>query len=104
MITSKCHRITTILRLVIWQKFQTCVLYVNHRIDNQTDNNFELDDDVDVDKLWAQASLCPSLQYSSQNYQIQVPTKPHLGFRFLQFQLENYIQYPDSAKIYLIET
>jgi len=36
----------------------------------------------------------------SQNYQMQLPTKPHFGFRFLQFQLENHIQYPDSAKIY----
>ena len=42
--------------------------------------------DVDVAKLWAQAMtpLCPSLQYSfSQSYQIQLPTKPHFGFRFL---------------------
>ena len=47
--------------------------------------------DVDVAKLWTQAMtpLCPSLQYSfSQSYQIQLlPTKPHFGFRFLQFQL-----------------
>jgi len=34
---------------------------------------------------------------------MQLPTKPHFGFQFLQFQLDNHIQYPDSAKIYLIE-
>jgi len=63
--------------------------------------------DVDVAKLWAQAMtpLCPSLQYSfSQSYQIQLPTEPHFGFRSFNFSSKNYIQYPDSAKIYLIVT
>jgi len=40
----------------------------------------------------------------SKNYQMQLRTEPHFGFRFLQFQLEYHIQYPDSAKICLIET
>jgi len=38
-----------------------------------------------------------------KNNQMQLPTKPHFGFWFLQFQLENHIQYP-RVLVVLIKT
>jgi len=62
--------------------------------------------DVVVEKLWAQADASTHLFNNSYsiNYQMQLPTKPHFGFRFLQFQLENHNTISWFAKIYLIET